>query len=78
MSRVPAVSSNGGATRHGPRDGEDVEEDEEEAAERRDEAKGESEEDAAGGCTQEDVVAEKEHLVDVVVFWGHCHWPIVH
>ena len=28
------------------------------------------EEDAAGGCTQENVVAEKEHLVGVVMAWS--------
>nr|KYP64200.1 hypothetical protein KK1_018790 [Cajanus cajan] len=67
VSRVPPVGPHGGAARDGTGDGEDVEEDEEEAAERGNEAQREGEEDAAGGCTQEDVVAEKEHLVGVVV-----------
>lgn len=67
----------GGAAGDGAGDGEDVEEDEEEPAEGRDEAEGEGEEDAAGGRAQEDVVAEEEDLVGVVVrvagFNGETH-----
>lgn len=51
-------------------DGRNVEEDEEEAAEGGEEAEGEGEEDAARGSPKQDVVAEEEHLVDVVLRRG--------
>lgn len=68
---VPLAAGAGGgrsAAGDGAGDGEDVEEDEEEPAEGRDEAEGEGEEDAARGRAQEDVVAEEEDLVGVVVW----------
>ena len=70
MCRVPPVSPHGGAPGDRARNRKDLKKDEEEAAERGNEAQGEGEEDAAGGCTQENVVAEKEHLVGVVVAWS--------
>ena len=76
MSGVPATGARGGsrAAGDGSGDGEDVEKDQEEAAERRKEAEGEGEEDAAGGCAEEYVVAEKEHLVSVVVMLIISRW----
>lgn len=55
------------ASRDGADDGEDVEEDQEEAADGREEAEREGEEDATGGCSKENVVAEEEDFVGVVV-----------
>jgi len=70
VCRVPAIGPHCGTTRDSTRDCEDLKKDEEEAAERGNETQRESEEDAAGGCTQENVVAEKKHLVGVVVAWS--------
>lgn len=67
MCRVPAIGPHSSTTRDSTRDCEDLKKDEEEATERRDEAQRKGEEDAAGGSTQENVVAEKEHLVGVVM-----------
>lgn len=67
-TKPPAGGSRGhGASRDGTGDGEGVEEDDEEAANGRDEAEGESKENAAGGGAEKDVVAEEEEFVDVVV-----------
>jgi len=78
VGRVPTIGPHSSTTRDSTRDCEDLKKDEEEATERGNEAQREGEEDAAGGCTQENVVAEKEDLVGVVVAWsdgrrrGHC------
>ena len=57
-----------GASRDGPDNGENVKEDDEEAADGGEEAEREGEEDATGGCTQEYVVAQKKHLVALWVW----------
>ncbi|PON31278.1 hypothetical protein TorRG33x02_358240, partial [Trema orientale] len=68
---LPGPRGGRGAARDGPDNGEDVEKDEEDPADGREEAEGEGEEDAAGRGSQQDVVAQQEHLVGVVVGFGH-------
>lgn len=76
MSGIPWASSRCGRRTASDRsgDGKDVEEDKEEAAYGRDKSEGEGEEDATGGCTKKNVVAEEKGLVGVVVRSSHYAW----
>lgn len=75
MGRVPlpppAAGGGSSAAGDGADDGEDVEEDEKEATEGGEQAEGEGEEDATGGGPEQDVVAEEEHFVRVVLRGRH-------
>lgn len=73
MYSEPSSRSGGGhgATGDGGSNGEDVEEDEGEAAERGEETEGESEENAAGGGAEEDVICVEKELVSVVMGSAH-------
>lgn len=73
MDTEPSSRGSGshGTAGDGSSNGEDVEEDEGEAAERREETEGESKENAARGSAEENVVCVEEELVSVVMGSGH-------